>query len=159
MDCLRFADKATREFNEIMASNQKDMLESINRANKGELFVLHFLAAHEAHVIPSALSAAMHASTGRISALLGVLEKKGQITREIDKSNRRSILVTITKSGRERAETEMKSIKESLSRVFMEMGEEETALFLRMIRRFFELSQKHMHACAHREIEKQGGGS
>ena len=143
MEHLSFVDKAFTEFNEIMSHSKKDMLENISRANRGELFVLHFLSIQKTSVLPSELSTALNATTGRISALLGTLEKKGQIEREIDKSNRRNILVTITDAGREREKAEMKGIKESLSRVFVEMGEKDTVEFMRLMRRFIELSQKH----------------
>lgn len=82
---LDYAEKAFAAFNEIMSSSRKDMVENINRANKGELFVLHFLAVRNTEVLPSELSTALQASTARISALLGALEKKGQIVRDIDK--------------------------------------------------------------------------
>ena len=144
MDSLNFAGKAFIELNEIMSIGQKDMLGNINRANKGELFVLHFLTTHKNKVFPSELSTALHATTGRISALLGNLEKKGQIEREIDKNNRRNILVSITDAGREREEMEMNGLKESLFRIFTEMGETDTEDFMRLIKRFFELAQKHM---------------
>ena len=143
MEDLSFADKVFIEFNKIMSNSKKDMLENMNRTNKGELFVLHFLSTHNTSVLPSELSTALNATTGRISALLGALEKKGQIEREIDKSNRRNILVTITDAGREREERETKSIKECLSRIFVEMGEADTTEFMRLMKRFFELSQKH----------------
>ena len=151
MSSLGFTDKAIKELNEIMSSGQKDMLDNINRVNKGELFVLRFLATHKNHVVPSDLSTALHATTGRISALLGTLEKKGQIEREIDKENRRNILVTITDAGWEREETEMKEIKENLSQIFTEMGEEDTVEFIRLIKLFFELAQKYMPERHHGE--------
>lgn len=144
MSSLSFADKAFIELSGIISSGPKDMFEKINRINKGELFVLHFLATHKNKVLPSELSIALHATTGRISALLAHLEKKGQIEREIDKSNRRNILVTITEAGREREEIEMKSIKEALSGIFVEMGETDTLEFLRLMKRFSELTQKHV---------------
>lgn len=141
---LSYAEKAFVTLNEIMSKKQNDMLENINRPNKGELFVLHFLSMRKTAVIPSELSAALNASTARISALLGNLEKKGQIVRDIDKSNRRNILVTITEEGRKRAETEMKEIKSLMTRVFIDMGEEDTADFIRLTSQFFELMQKYL---------------
>lgn len=144
MNSSIFTDKAFIELSGIMSSGPKDMMEKINRVNKGELFVLHFLATHKNQVLPSELSMALHATTGRISAVLAHLEKKGQIEREIDKGNRRNILVTITDAGREREEIEMKEIKECLSQVFIEMGETDTLEFLRLMKSFFELAQKHM---------------
>ena len=143
-DNLNYAEKAFTTLNKIMSNSQKDMFENINRANKGELFVLHFLSMRDTAVIPSELSTALRASTARISALLGNLEKKGQIERDIDKSNRRNILVTITDAGRERAETEMKEMQEGMKMVFAEMGEKDTAEFIRLTKKFIEFSQKHL---------------
>ena len=139
-----YVENAVFRFNEIMSNSQKDMLENMNRANKGELFVLHYLSMSNTAVLPSELSAALNSSTARISALLGSLEKKNQIERDIDKSNRRNILVTITEAGRERAEAEMRDIEENLARVFIEMGETDTAEFLRLSEQFFGLMQKHI---------------
>lgn len=141
---LDYAEKAFAAFNEIMSSSRKDMVENINRANKGELFVLHFLAVCNTEVLPSELSTALQASTARISALLGALEKKGQIVRDIDKNNRRNILVTITEEGRNRVEMEMKEIKHRMMRVFADMGEADAEEFIRLTRRFADIMQKHM---------------
>lgn len=138
-----YADRAFFAISEIMSGNRKNMMDNMSRANKGELFVLHFLTARHGHVLPSELSAALQSSTARISALLGNLEKKGQIEREIDKSNRRNILVTITEAGRIRALNEMNEMRQSVTRVFLEMGETDTAEFIRLTRQFFKLSQKY----------------
>jgi len=140
---MDYADKAFLVFNEIMSNSQKDMLENINRANKGELFVLHFLSMRNTAVLPSELSTALQSSTARISALLGTLEKKGQIERDIDKGNRRNILVTVTESGKKRAESEMKEIQECMKRIFTDMGEKDTEEFIRLMRLFYEIAQKH----------------
>ncbi|MCL1964965.1 MAG: transcriptional regulator [Firmicutes bacterium] len=148
---MRYIEKAIHSFSEMLASNQKDMMTDFNRANKGELFVLHFLALRNAEVLPSELSAALRSSTARISALLGALEKKGQIERDIDKSNRRNILVTITDAGRERIEVEMTKIRKTMTQIFTEMGETDTEAFIRLFKRFFIISQKYMVDCAEDE--------
>lgn len=140
---LSYVDKALAAFNEIMANNRKDMMENLNRAHKGELFVLHYLAVCNREVLPSELSVALQASTARISALLGALEKKGQIVRDIDKNNRRNILVTLTEEGRNRAEAEMREMKNRMVRIFTDMGEADTIEFIRLTRLFSELMQKH----------------
>lgn len=139
---LSYPERAFIAFNEIMASKKKNMLESVNRTNKGELFVLQFLATRNTEVLPSELSAAMRSSTARISALLGALEKKGQLVRNIDENNRRNILVTITPAGRSRVETEIEELKAVLIQIFTDMGETDTAEFIRLTARFFELMHK-----------------
>ncbi|HBD63959.1 MAG TPA: MarR family transcriptional regulator, partial [Clostridiales bacterium] len=57
--------------------------------------------------------------------------------------NRRNILVTITESGRIRAESELRKMKNSMTQVFTDMGEEDTEEFIRLTSKFFELLQKH----------------
>ena len=138
-DKLNYIEEAVNSFNEIMATKKKDITESFNRANKGELFVLKFLAVSKKSVLPSEISAALNVSTARISALLSNLEKKGQIEREIDKNNRRNILVTVTQTGRRHVKSEMKIIQENMALIFAEMGEEDTMEFVRLLKRFFEI--------------------
>lgn len=140
---LDYVEKSVKSLQEILSSNKRDLLETINRTNKGELFVLQFLTMHDKNVLPSELSTALQSSTARISALLGVLEKKGQIVRKIDKNNRRNILVMITEDGRKRVETEMSEMKNKMSQVFIEMGKKDTEDFIRLAHIFFEIMQKH----------------
>jgi len=139
-----YIEQAINSFREIMSDSRKNMMENFNRANKGELFVLQILASRETEVLPSELSIALNSSTARISALLGALEKKGQIEREIDKSNRRNILVTITEAGRERVEAELTEMRGRMAQIFAEMGEADTVEFIRLAKLFSELSQKQV---------------
>ena len=139
-----YVEVAVNKFREIMESKEKNMLDSIDRGNKGELFLLIFLSRCDSAVLPSELSAALQSSTARISALLSALEKKGQVEREIDKNNRRNILVTITESGRKRAEDEIKRLEEPLAKLFTEMGEKDTFEYLRLLEKFFKLAQKYL---------------
>ena len=141
---LDYVKEAILFFHKTMSSNQREMTEYINRTNRGEVFVLHFLSKRDGAVLPSELSAALQASPARISALLGTLEKKGQLERAIDKRNRRNILVTITQAGRGRAEAEINQMKQHLTQIFVEMGEADTTAFNRLLERFFELAQKHI---------------
>ena len=140
-----FADRAFSAVFKVMSGNHKNSMEHLNRANKGEMFVLQFLDVQDTTVIPSELSVALQASTARISALLGSLEKKGQIKREIDKTNRRNILVTITDEGRKRVKSEMNEMRKNITQVFVKMGEDDTLEFVRLLKLFFELSEKHFH--------------
>ncbi len=141
----RYVKEAIISFHEIMLNNRRNTMESFNRTNKGELFVLRFLLRrNNKEVLPSELGAALRSSNARISALLGVLEKKGQIRREIDQNNRRNILVTITKAGRERIKEELAEMQGFMARIFTDMGEAETREFIRLARRFSELARKHL---------------
>ena len=135
-------EEAVAAMEDMMASNRRNMMEQIGRSGKGELFILKYLHDKDEAVIPSEISEAMRTSTARISAALGSLEKKRQIHREIDTANRRKILVTITEGGRERSCTDIRRIRERMVDIFTEMGEQDTGELVRLMRRFFEISDR-----------------
>lgn len=137
-----YIKNAIISFNEIMSSKRKNAMENLNRANKGELFVLHYLASRHDQVLPTELGAALQSSTQRISALLRVLEKKGHVERNIDQNNRRNVLVTITQVGRQHVTNEMAKMQRCMAQVFTEMGETDTGEFIRLLKRFSELTQE-----------------
>lgn len=136
--------QAVNDFKELMATNHKDVMDKINRTNKGEFFVLHYLVMREPEpVIPSDLSAALQSSSARISSLLNTLEKKGQIKREVDETNRRNILVTITQEGRVRIQEELDILDGYMESIFIDMGQSDTWEFMRLMRKFSDLSYKY----------------
>lgn len=140
-----YVREAVIAFDEITSSNHKNAMDSFNRTNKGELFVLHFLLMKSPdEVMPSELSEALQSSPARISALLGVLEKKGEIERQIDKNNRRNILVSITDAGRERIKSELQEMQGFIARIFTDMGESDTEEFIRLLKVFSDLTRKYL---------------
>jgi DNA-binding MarR family transcriptional regulator len=126
----------------IMSSSHKNMFEHMTKATRGESFVLKFLAKSDSAVLPSELSAALQSSTARISAILRALEKKGEIVREIDRTNRRNILVTITEAGRKRAKEDMQKVYDHIAETFIAMGEPDTREFIRLTRIVFDAMKK-----------------
>jgi len=152
-----YIEDAVLSVREIMSGQRQSMWEAINRANRGELFVLQFISKRNIEAFPSELSAASGSSTARISALLGSLEKKGQIERKIDKSNHRNILVSITEQGRQRVKDEVNDMHVGLTKTFLEMGEEDTAEYLRLTKRFFEISQKYLPGADKPERRMESG--
>ena len=137
---MSWVTEAIVTLDDLLESNRRNMLEHMGRSGRGELFVLKYLSGKQT-ATPSEISDAMQASTGRISAALGALEKKGQIIREIDTANRRSVLVTITEAGSERIRTDMKQMRTLMESVLTQMGERETADFLRLLRLFFDIAK------------------
>jgi len=135
-------EEAVATMQEMMSGNRRCMMEQMERNGKGECFILKYLSDKSTAILPSEISDAMHASTARISAALNTLEKKGQIYREIDKTNRRNILVTITEAGRQRIYAEIRMTRDYLIRIFTEMGEQDTTELLRLLKRFFEISNQ-----------------
>ena len=135
-------EETVAAFEELMFGSRRNMMTQMERSSKGELFILKYLYSKGAAVIPSEISDAMHTSTARISAALNTLEKKGQIHREIDTSNRRNILVTITEAGCERSRSNMQEMRNRMISILTEMGEQDAVEFVRLFKRFSEITNR-----------------
>ncbi|WP_330848978.1 MarR family winged helix-turn-helix transcriptional regulator [Bifidobacterium aemilianum] len=116
-------------------SGKRLMLDHVSKASRGEHLAMAYLS--RAGVSnPSQLALALKASSGRVSAILSSLEKKGYITRDIDPEDRRNILVSLTESGRERAEKDMEVVSGSMRWVFAQMGRRRSHDFLDLLDEF-----------------------
>jgi DNA-binding MarR family transcriptional regulator len=135
-------DSALQYLHEVIVRYRLGIVEQLALFSKGEVFVLKCLAGRENAALPSELSAAVGSSAPRVAAVLGSLEKKGQIIRDIDKTDRRKILVTITEAGRERAARENEAVQKVLRDIFREMGANDTREFIRTLERFLETASK-----------------
>lgn len=101
------------------------MQERLTHSTKGEPLVLHELAVHGTRT-PSQLAAAADTTSGRISAVLASLEKKGFITRTTDPNDRRVTLVNMTEAGRAADQRNFEVLCSTVCWVFSQMGEEHT---------------------------------
>ncbi|WEV67333.1 transcriptional regulator [Bifidobacterium sp. ESL0769] len=133
---MGFEQEALQTLRDTVHGNKSAMWHQVEGAGKGEPFVLRHLLKHGTQT-PSRLAEALHASSGRISALLGTMEKKGYITREIDDHDRRNILVSLTPKGTEQAERDRDDIDSVVRWIFSQMGERRT-------REFVDLAQEFM---------------
>lgn len=124
-------------FHELATSTwdkRSRMQQEMAKGAKGEPFAVQELY-RKGPLTPSQLAASMKTTTGRVSALLSALEKKGQITRESDPDDRRVVHVNLTEAGRERAECQRESMREAVCWIFSQMGE-------RRAREFVELTEE-----------------
>lgn len=131
----KYVIDAINSFERIMTDDDFDVLKKIARISQGENFVLKILLRSDEPVSPTYLSETMNTTKGRISSILKTLEKKGKIEREIDKENRRNILVTITDAGKEYIISELESIYNMMVGAFKELGEEETKETVRLLKK------------------------
>lgn len=140
---MDYISESIRALRQIGLKGANSSLESLLNYGKGELFVLNYLYFRNEAMTPSELSKALGSTAARISAILKVLEQKGEIFREINKSNRSYIQVFLTDKGRSRAERIIKALDQTMTAVFQEMGEEDTSQFLRLAYLFLDLLQQH----------------
>jgi DNA-binding MarR family transcriptional regulator len=138
MDYKAYADQMIKTAMRYVSSG---MFTNLGKASKGEVFMLDFLMSH-GPCRPSDLGSALNFSAARIAVALGILEKKGFITRAMDLCDRRVIRVNLTESGRDAAEKLRIDAFERLERIFEEMGEESTKEFVRSSTKFLEVVHK-----------------
>jgi len=116
--------------------------QKISESMHGEAFTLHHIAKSAEQMIPSDISSAMGISSSRIAATLNSLESKGYITRQIDTSDRRRILVTLTEKGREQEEAHRRQLSETIEKMLRQLGEHDAIEYIRITRKMAELSQQ-----------------
>jgi len=118
----------------------KDRLNKpIDEAVQGEGFVLQYIVLHNGCVFPGEIGHAMCVSTARIATALNSLERKGLITRHIDTSDRRKILVKITSEGKLLAERNYSNAVDAIVKRFVLLGERDAEEFVRIAGRLVEM--------------------
>ena len=116
--------------------------QKITESMHGEAFTLHYIAKSSAQMIPSEISSAMGISGSRIAATLNSLESKGYITRQIDLSDRRRIIVTLTEKGKKQEEEYRRQLSGMIEKMLRQLGEHDAKEYIRITRKMAELSQQ-----------------
>lgn len=80
-------------------------------------------------------------SKATISQMLGSLERKGYIKREIDKNNRRNIIATLTPEGRELLAYKNIEYSRKLDRIVAYLGTDDTQTFIYLVGRLVEVME------------------
>lgn len=119
---MGYEQEAFRKLMSNIWGKKSRMQEEMSKGAKGEPFIVQELS-REGPQTPTQLAAAMRATTGRVSTLLSALEKKGQITREIDPNDRRIVHVSLTEAGERRAEKQREDMREAVCWIFSQMGD------------------------------------
>ena len=124
-----------------LAAQLLDKLQSLHRARpqknidealQGEAFVLHYMARRTEDVQPGEIGAETGVSSARVAQTLNSMEKKGQITRQIDVDDRRRILVRLTPEGRSAAEAHLRHVLGLVSKILGLLGEADAREYVRI---------------------------
>ena len=74
-------------------------------------------------------------SKAAVSQMLSSLEKRGFVNREIDRANRRNLVVTVTAAGAEVLRQKDMEADSRLEKIISRLGIQDTAQFVRLIER------------------------
>ncbi|WP_432624468.1 MarR family winged helix-turn-helix transcriptional regulator [Bifidobacterium sp.] len=132
---MGFEQEAFERLVHVTWDNRSKMQREMLRGAKGEPFVVQQLYI-KGPMTPSQIAQAMGATTGRVSTLLAGLEKKGQIVREPDPDDRRSVHIRLTETGEERAHRQRESMRDAICWIFSQMGERRTREFIDLTTEF-----------------------
>jgi len=121
-----------------MMSNMQQFRKSKGRSKidesvHGEGFVLMFLFQRGSHALPSELRGVLGVSSARIAATLNNLEHKGLVSREMDKTDRRKVLVALTPLGQQQASQHEKRVLEHSVYMLRSLGEKDAKDFVRIL--------------------------
>lgn len=114
----------------------------IDGTMQGETFALLYILKQGDIVLPSEISNEMNISSARVAAILNNLENKGYITRQIDKSDRRKILVELTRKGVRRAEKQNQMVISITARMLELLGEHDAKELVRIMGKLVKLAPK-----------------
>ena len=105
---------------------------------QGEAYAMSYIFRQSGTVLPSDISSEMNISSARVAVILNNLESKGFLTRQIDKSDRRRILVELTQEGQEFAKEHYKNAINFAERILKLLGEHDAKELVRIISRLAE---------------------
>lgn len=107
---------------------------------KGEYsLLLYLLKYHKREITPGNISDDFNISTARVAASLNSLETKGYLTREISKSDRRVIIIKLTKAGTEKAIVLKEKQISYISEILSYFKEEEINDIMRLVNKLDEV--------------------
>ena len=139
MDYSKLADEFLEQMHIFRRLKpQQKLTESMH----GEAMALHQIAKGGEQIIPSEISSAIGISGARIAATLNSLEKKGYITRQIDPSDRRRILVTLTDKGKVQEEAHRRQLSDAIEKMLRQLGEHDAKEYIRITRKMAESAQR-----------------
>ena len=86
-----------------------------------------------------AAQSTLFVSKAAVSQTLGGLEKKGYVEREIDRSNRRKIIITLTDTGKAALENSTDALDKLAASIINRFGEAKTGRLISLVNSFAEL--------------------
>lgn len=139
---MDYAELASQFFQKMQMFRNKQHQKMITEPMQGEMFALIYIAQKGDSVLPGEIGSEMNISSARVAAALKNLEKKGLITRQIDLTDRRKILVSLTVEGKNFAEHHREMASSYAIKMLEFLGEHDAMEFIRIIGRLTEYDPK-----------------
>jgi DNA-binding MarR family transcriptional regulator len=113
--------------------------------NMGEFFVMdriaHDMPCSSTDISASEMQNHPHFTKPAVSQMLNSLEKKGYIHREIDKNDRRKIVVTLTETGDDACKRGKAYFNDRIEQTISRFGEENTRNLISLVNQLAEITE------------------
>ncbi len=129
-----------KEFASSMNGFKESIVKNFDENQRGEMFALNVISKSENGTSPSIISAKLRVSNPRVCAILKSLESKDYITREVDKNNRRNVIVRSTKKGDECASLNYEKAMNIYANILERLGEEDAIELVRITKKLCEVN-------------------
>ncbi len=111
----------------------------------GELFIMckidECLQEPDAEISMADIQSQLHVTKPAVSQTINSLEKKGFIKREINSSDRRRFIITLTPKGRRVTQAVKKHTDKMISEIIARFGEDNTKQLISLFNRFADISE------------------
>ena len=132
------ADRLIELTAKLLGGENERMLISLSQ---GEYGVLLVLSKNDAGVTSNSISQAMRIGPGGVANLLKALERKGYITKDISRDDRRANSVRITDAGRAALDSRLAQTRENVRRYLSAIGPDAAAAFNDVLEAFLGMSK------------------
>jgi len=134
---------AVRHLDLMMAQMHLEMSESLGMS-AGELLALAYLSV-DGPLGPTELTHRLHITTGAMTAMLDRLAERDYVVRAPHATDRRRIMVTLTKSGRDRIFTQVHGMANEVVAISEELPANDRAVIGRYIARLGGVISRPAH--------------
>jgi DNA-binding MarR family transcriptional regulator len=135
-------DLAKQFLNSLFLIKKHGFRKKITENMQGEILAILYIFEHKDIVLPSEMSNEMNISSARVAAMLNSLENKELVTRQIDKTDRRKILVSLTEKGQELAKKHSQQVENHAAQMLELLGEHDAMELVRITEKLVRLSLK-----------------
>jgi DNA-binding MarR family transcriptional regulator len=109
--------------------------------NLASFTLLYYIKEHGGDLNGEKIRNELSITKPAVSQMLASLEKKGFITREINKENRRCIILSLTEKGSLFIEKTQQETEKRLAGIIKRFGENETRRLITLINRFLSIME------------------
>lgn len=144
-----YVDLAHKIMN-ILHDFYKEQRSNVKLFFRGEEAMLIYLSKKQLNndlITPSIISDNLNISTARVATSLNGLQKKGYITREIDKDDRRKIIIKLTNIGNKKANELKQNNLSKTVEILSKLGQEDTEEFIRITKKIKEILKEDQELC------------